>query len=182
MTIWVILAGLPATGKSTLARALAGRLDAATLDKDRIRCAIFGDAFTDYTREQDNLVMRAMLEAAASLTARGRPAFIVFDGRTFARNAQLDAVIGAAKEAGAAWRILHLSCSDQTAEERLERLDRVEPGEERHPARNRNLALYRRLQQDFQPIPHAKLEIDTTLGIETQLDAICSYLDGGPLA
>ena len=99
MTTWVILAGLPATGKSTLAHALAERLDAVTLDKDRIRNAIFGEALTDYTREQDDLVIQAMLEAARYLTGRKRVEFILFDGRTFSQKAQIDEVIGAAEAA-----------------------------------------------------------------------------------
>jgi predicted kinase len=174
MTTWVMLAGLQATGKSTLARALASCLDAVTLDKDHIRSAIFGDALTDYTREQDDLVMRAMLDAAKYLTGRERVEFILFDGRTFSRNLQVDEVIGAAKSAGAAWRILSLSCSDPVAERRLEHQD------PRHPAGNRNLALYRQVQRNFQPIPYAKLDIDTTFGIEAKLDAICRYLQGCP--
>ena len=170
MTTWVILAGPPATGKSTLAHALADRLDAVTLDKDRIRKAIFGEALTDYTREQDDLVVQAMLEAAKYLTGRKRVEFILFDGRTFSRKAQIDEVIGAAEGARAAWRILYLSCSDKTAEERL-RLGAAE-----HPARNRDLALYKKIEQSFEPIPYAKLDIDTTQGFESKLDEILSYV------
>jgi adenylylsulfate kinase-like enzyme len=56
MTTWVLLAGLPATGKSTLARALAERLEgAAVLDKDRVRAALFPGDMVDYTTEQDEL-------------------------------------------------------------------------------------------------------------------------------
>jgi predicted kinase len=170
MTTWVILAGLPATGKSTLAHALADHLDAVTLDKDRIRNAIFGEALTDYTREQDDLVFQAMLEAARYLTGRKGVEFILFDGRTFSRKAQIDEVIGAAEGAQAAWRILHLICSDQTAEERL-RLGAAE-----HPARNRDLALYKKIEQSFEPIHYAKLDIDTTQGFESRLDEILSYV------
>ncbi len=68
MTTWVLFAGLPGTGKSTLAKALAERLGAAILDKDRVRGALFPGLLTDYSAEQDQLCMRAMLEAAAYLT------------------------------------------------------------------------------------------------------------------
>jgi predicted kinase len=172
MTTWVILAGLPATGKSTLARALASRLDAVILDKDGIRQAIFGDAFTDHTREQDDVVVRAMIESAKYLTEHKRAEFILFDGRTFSKAEQIDEVLKAANGTGAASRILNLRCSDQAAGGRLQQEGA------RHPARNRDLALYRQLQQASQPIPYAKLDIDTTFGFETELDAICNYLRG----
>jgi predicted kinase len=170
MTTWVVLAGLPAAGKSTLARALESRLDSVTLDKDRIRSAIFGERLTDYTREQDDLCMRAMLDAAKYLTRREHVAFIVFDGRTFSLKEQIDEVVSAAERAGAAWRILHLSCSEEAAKERLNRVDA------QHPARNRDLALYKGMQQSFEAIPYRKLDIETTAGMETKLDAILSYL------
>ena len=83
MTTWVLFAGLPGTGKSTLARAMAERLGAAVLDKDRVRGALFPGELTDFSTEQDQLCMRAMLEAAAYLTERRRAKYIFFDGRPF---------------------------------------------------------------------------------------------------
>jgi predicted kinase len=171
-TTWVIFAGLPGTGKSTLARALAERLGAAILDKDRIRGALFPDALTDYSPEQDQLCMRAMLEAAAYLTERRRVKYVFFDGRTFSTRGQIEEVLLAAEQAGARWRILHITCADAVAEERLARND---PG---HPAKNRDPALYRRIKQHFEPILQPKLEVDTTAGIERELRAVEAYLAG----
>jgi adenylylsulfate kinase len=37
----IAMAGLPGTGKSTLANALANALGAAVLNKDRVRAALF---------------------------------------------------------------------------------------------------------------------------------------------
>ena len=101
MTTWVLFAGLPGTGKSTLARAMAERLNAAVLDKDRVRGALFPGALTDYTAEQDQLCMRAILEAAAYLTDRRRVDYIFFDGRTFSTQAQIEDVLLAAARVGA---------------------------------------------------------------------------------
>src|SRR5271170_1769871 len=107
MTVtWVVLAGLPGTGKSTLARAVSARLSGAVLDKDKVREALFPGAMTDYTREQDDLCVRAMLEAAAYLTRKGaashqRVPFIFIDGRTFSKRDQIDEVVQAAERAGA---------------------------------------------------------------------------------
>jgi predicted kinase len=171
-TTWVIFAGLPGTGKSTLARALAERLGAAILDKDRIRGALFPDALTDYSLEQDQLCMRAMLEAAAYLTERRRVKYVFFDGRTFSTRGQIEEVLLAAKQAAAPWRILHVRCEDAVAEERLTRSD---PG---HPAKNRDPALYRKIKQHFEPILQPRLEVDTTAGMERELAAVEAYLAG----
>ncbi len=53
---------------------------------------------------------------------------------------------------------------------------RNDPG---HPAKNRDPALYRRIKQRFEPILQAKLEVDTTLGVDRELEAVESYLTGG---
>jgi predicted kinase len=170
MITWVLFAGLPGTGKSTLARALAGRLDAAILDKDRVRGALFPGALTDYSSKQNQLCMQAMLAAAAYLTERRRVPFIFFDGRTFSTQAQREEVLLAAERAGARWRILHVNCADVVAEQRLAADD---PG---HPAQNRDPALYRTIKQHFEPIQNAKLEVDTTTGIDRVLATVEAYV------
>ena len=170
MTTWVLFAGLPGTGKSTLARAIAERLGAAVLDKDRVRGALFPGSLTDYTPQQDELCMRAMLEAAAYLTERERVEYIFFDGRTFSRQAHIQDVLLAAARAGARWRVVHVKCADAVAEERLARSD---PS---HPAQNRDPALYRRIQQQFEPITQAKLEVDTTAGTDAVLAVVEEYI------
>jgi len=166
-----MLAGLPGTGKSTLARAVSARLGGTVLDKDKVREALFPGAMTDYTREQDDLCVRAILEAAAYLTEHRKVAHIFIDGRTFSNHAQIDEVIQAAERAGAWWRILHVTCSDEVAEARLSRED------PENPAGNRNVALYRRVKERFEPIAYPKLDVDTTEGVEARLEAVCTWLE-----
>jgi adenylylsulfate kinase len=164
MTTWVMLAGLPGTGKSTLARALAARLRGAVLSKDLVREALFPGPMTDYTREQDDLCVRAMLEAAEYLTRGRRVEFIFLDGRTFSRREQIEQVVHAAGEAGAAWRILHVVCADAVAEARLAACDPL------NPAANRNPELYREIKARFEAIRQPHLVLDTTDGANAVLD------------
>ncbi|MBB6142738.1 putative kinase [Silvibacterium bohemicum] len=174
MTVWVILAGLPGTGKSTLARALANRLGGAILDKDRVRQALFPGPLTDYTREQDDLCMRAIFHAAAYLTRNARAEFVFLDGRTYSRREQIDEAVSAAELAGAAWKILHVVCADSVAEQRLARLDAE------NPARNRNAALYREIKARFEEILLPHMVVDTTGGVDGfAVDAIVDELSKG---
>jgi adenylylsulfate kinase len=167
-----MLAGLPATGKSTLARELAAQLErCAVLDKDRVRAALFPGPMTDYTPEQDALCMRAMIESARYMTCHHLARYILFDGRTFSRSAQIEEVISAAEAAGAAWRILHLTTSDEVAEARLSAPD---PD---HPASNRDAALYHRVKAAFEPIVRQKLDLDTTVGVERVAPQALSWLN-----
>lgn len=171
MTTWVLLAGLPGTGKSTLARALVVRMGGAILDKDKVREALFPGAMTDYSREQDDLCIRAMLGAAAYLTEKQRAEFIFIDGRTFSKHDQIDEVVHAAERAGAQWRILHVTCSDEVAEARLSRSD------PENPAKNRDVSLYRRVRASFEQIRYPKLEVDTTEGVDKVVDEVCRALE-----
>ena len=68
----IVMAGLPGTGKSTLAGRLAAELGGVVLNKDAVRALLFPPPVLDYSREQDDLVMQAIYAAAANIL-RGHP-------------------------------------------------------------------------------------------------------------
>src|SRR5690242_13754655 len=111
----VIMAGLPGTGKSVLCRALAKQIGGVVLDKDIIRAALFPPERIEYTAAQDDFCQSLMLQATAYLLARDPQAVIFFDGRTFSRRYQIDAVIESAKKFGTLWRTIECTCSAETA-------------------------------------------------------------------
>jgi len=170
MPTYVLMAGLPGTGKSTLAQALAERLDAIVLGKDTLRAALFPGRLTDYSREQDDLVFAMLLEGAKYLAGRRRVEFIFLDGRTFSRQEQIEEAVRAAEAAGCGWRILLATCPDEVAEARLA------ADAETHPAANRNAELYREVKARFEPIDLPYLEIDTSQPLDLSAKHCLRYL------
>lgn len=159
------MAGLPGTGKSTIARELAARLSGTVLDKDLIRAALFAPRDIAYSAEQDDFVIGVMLEVARHIQGHDPRRRIFIDGRPFARLYQLESVIAHAKEIGAEWRILECVCSEESARKRLEK----DSGE--HPATNRTFELYQKLKAEFEPITVPKIVLDTDQPLESCLQA-----------
>lgn len=63
----VLMAGLPGTGKTTLARELARVTGGALVSKDEIRAALFAPEDIEYSVVQDDFVMEVMLDNARYL-------------------------------------------------------------------------------------------------------------------
>jgi predicted kinase len=157
----VVMAGLPGTGKSTLARALVPRTQGALLSKDEIRAALFPPEDIEYSVEQDDFVMEIMLEVARFLLRKTPTRKIFLDGRPFSSRYQIDRVLGFARELAQACTIIECACSDGSARRRLD----VER-DRSHPAGNRTFALYLEVKARFEPITYPKTIIDTDLSIE----------------
>ncbi len=170
MSIYVLMAGLPGTGKSTLAKALAQELNGVVLSKDTVRAALFPGPLTDYSREQDEICFEMVLKAANYLATRSRTAVLFLDGRTFSRRAQIDEAIRAAESAGSKWKILHAVCPDSIAEARI-----IQDAAN-HPAANRTVAMYREVKARFEPISRSHEEIDTSQPLEICIQRATKYL------
>jgi predicted kinase len=157
----VLMAGLPGTGKTTLARELAARTSGRVLSKDEIRHALFSVDEIEYSTRQDDFCLQLMLETASFLLQRDRERFIFLDGRPFSRRYQIDNVVHAAESLQQSWRILECVCSEELARQRLEKQT------EGHPAANRNFELYLEVQSRFEAITVPKTVIDTGQALET---------------
>lgn len=172
MPTFIFMAGLPGTGKSTLAQALAKELNGIVLSKDTLRAALFPGLLTDYSRQQDDLCFGMLLDAARYLSQRRRTDFIFLDGRTFSQKEQIEQAIQVAQDTGCAWKIIRATCADSIAEARLVKDANT------HPAANRTVALYREVRARSEPITNQHLEIDTSQPLEVSVLQALAYLRG----
>jgi predicted kinase len=168
----VIMAGLPGTGKSTVARALAQRLPSAVLDKDAIRAALFQPAHVEYSLAQDDFCQEIMLQTATYLLAKDAELHVLLDGRTFSQRYQRERVIEFCMQVGVTSATLECVCAEQTALRRLAEA----VAQNTHPAVNRTPELYRQIRKAWEPIDHPKLVLDTDANLDSCVDRALRYL------
>lgn len=166
----VAMAGLPGTGKSTLARALQDSGVVVVLDKDVIRTVLFPPVYVEYSNEQDDFCQTLMQETAGYLIKRHPSLRVVLDGRTLSRRYQIDKIIETARGLNTPWRIIEVVCAEETARERLEK-------QLSHPAKNRSYELYKRIQAHFEPIEVPKLVVNTDDPLERCVAAARLYIE-----
>lgn len=171
----VAMAGLPGTGKSTLAHALAGRLGAVVLDKDRIRAGLFPPSHLQYSREQDDFCLDVMYRTAGWLLRRDPSSVVILDGTTFTRADRVRRLREVTGYLGAVVRLIECVCRDELAEARLDE-DRAAGS---HPAANRDSSLYRTIRATADPIDPPKLVVDTGLPTPACVAQCVAYVTGG---
>jgi predicted kinase len=151
------MAGLPGTGKTTLACELARRTGGRVISKDEIRHTLFSADEIEYSSRQDDFCVQVMLDTAGQLFQRDSNRIIFLDGRPFSRGYQIDNVVNAAGSIQQSWRILECVCSEDVARRRLEQ----QSASSTHPAGNRNFQLYLEVRSRFEAITLPKTVIDT---------------------
>lgn len=155
----ILMAGLPGTGKSAVARELSARLNGTILSKDTIRHTLFEQRDVEYSTEQDDFCMDVMLETAGYLLGKHGDRTVILDGRTFSKRYQIETVIKFAERLQQPWRIFECVCSDETARQRLD-------AQQDHPAGNRNYDLYLRVRREFEDIRFSKTLLNTDQALQ----------------
>jgi predicted kinase len=155
--VLIAMAGLPASGKSTLAACLAQELRAVVLDKDRVRAALFPNPVLDYSAVQDDIAMTAIYQAAAAILRAEPKRVVILDGRTFLLPDQLQPFLDLCASVGEQPRIIECVCDDAIARRRLEE----DQAAHRHLAGNRTYALYLSMKAKAQPLTVPHLVVDT---------------------
>ena len=166
----ILMAGLPGTGKSTLAHELARRTSGRVISKDDFRHAMFLPDEIEYSTRQDDFCQQVMLEMAGYLLSRDPQKNIFLDGRPFSRRYQIENVLEAAVSLHQPWRILECICSEDSARKRLES-DR-----NHHVAGNRDYQLYLGVKARYETIVHPKTVIDTDQPFENCVEQALTVL------
>ena len=154
----IAMAGLPGTGKSTLAQNLATSCSGVVLNKDLIRAALFPIALIEYSARQDDFCMSILFQVAAYMLRNDPFLYVILDGRTFSQAYQVEVLDQFAEELKEPLKIIECICSDETAQKRLE--EKVTAGA-KHLAANRDYHLYLTMKARFEPIREPKLLVDT---------------------
>jgi predicted kinase len=153
----VLMAGLPGSGKTTLARALAVRVSGRVINKDEVRHALFSPDEIEYSSAQDDFCLQVMLETAGHLLQRNQNRMVFLDGRPFSHRYQIDNVANAAAAVHQSWRILECVCAEEVARQRIEE----QSASMAHPAGNRDFQLYLEVKSRFEAIALPMTVIDT---------------------
>jgi predicted kinase len=172
----IAMAGLPGSGKSTIARGLARVLPGLVVSKDEIRTKLFSADEIDYSQEQDSICFQEMLRVTEQTLSQSPGTWIILDGRTFSRAADLEQVGNLATRRGEPLFVIQCLCSDESARRRIE--SDVRTG--RHPAANRNYGLYLEIKARQEPLVLPALHLNTDLDLSSCLSLCLSYL-GHPL-
>jgi adenylylsulfate kinase len=151
----VVMTGLPATGKSTVAKALAAHIDAVTVNKDDVRRAAFAPEVLDYSGAQNDLCMEMVYGAVGYIVRKWPGRNVIIDGRTYARKAQRERLIAFASGLDIEPEFIECTCSDETARLRLEAASCE------HAARDRTYARYLALKSESDPLEVRRLSLDT---------------------
>lgn len=165
----IVLAGLPGAGKSTLASTMAHQLpDVRIVDKDEVRHALFAPC--DYTAAERDITFSVMLDAARYHLGRGR--VVIFDGLTFSRRAEIEAVEGVARDSGGFTAVIVCDVPVTVAVERCER----DSSDGSHRAANRDGDLVRRVAAEMEEPDGEYLTLSATRPVEEIVEQAIAYV------
>ena len=166
-TAWpvlIMLCGLPATGKSYLARRLVERMPFVIVETDFARKTL--SPSPTYSAQESNLVHDVCHALMEKLLKRG--ARVIFDA-TNLLEFHREKVYRLAKSTAAKLVVVQTVASETVVRERLEKRKVA-----RDPAdiSDANWAIYQRMASVQQPIGHPHLTIDTSGDLEAALNKI----------
>jgi len=159
----VALIGLPGSGKSLVAQALAEEFSLQRICRDEVRRAMF--PVCSYSYAEKRAAFRAVLLAVEVNCVLGRGS--VVDGMTFSRRRDLERLDATLAPYRVEPLAVFLDCPPETA--RLRVLKDLQTG--RHPAADRTPELVDEIMARFDPPPSTCLVLDARLRPELLVEA-----------
>ncbi len=164
----VMICGLPGTGKTTLAKAVAEKIDAVSINSDSIRMSMLEER--EYTEEEKKMIYQAMFEEAGKNLKEGKN--VVLDA-TFYKKELRESVEEVAKEAGTGFFIVECVTHEDLLKERIFKRKKEETESEA------DFEVYKKVKTQFEPIEEEHLAVDTSVELEKQIELVMNYIKGG---
>jgi len=143
----VLIAGLPGTGKTTVAKAFARRSGAVHLNSDTLRLEL--GLMGHYSPEDKEKVYATLLERARTALLEGKQ--VVVDSTFFSEKVR--APFQALAEAcGVPLRWIEVKAAEQTLRQRLSRP---------RPDSEADFSVYEKIRDQFEPLPDNRLILNT---------------------
>lgn len=164
----VVLIGLPGSGKSVFARALAKRHPSAILDSDALRQVLFAEP--EHTKKEHARLFPALHHLMGRLLSRG--VTVIVDA-TNLKEASRKPYYDIAKEHGAPLVLVRVEAPIGVIRDRLRKREAERDPLDRSTA---TLEVFEKMVADVQPIQHAHLTVDTSEDVTPVVDKIVSLL------
>ena len=168
----VALCGLPGTGKSHFAAALASRIPCQVLGSDRLRKILAPEP--RYTREEHARVFRAAHALLESLLAQGHR--VVFDATNLTERAR-EPLRDIADRMGVPLVLVQFDAPPSLVRQRLARRSRGEIDDTWSDA---DWRIYCRLYPGQEPVAGPHLDVDSSRSIEPLVGKLVSLLEQAP--
>lgn len=168
----VILCGVPGSGKSTVAHALAGRAAVALVQSDQVRKLLV--AVPQYTTEESARVFGALHVAVERLLRAGISAIVDATNLQEQHRAPLRVI---AARCGARWRVVVVTASERSIRQRLRA--RSAGQREAFDVSDAGEAVYELLRARVEPVRGPHMVIDTEQDMSPAIAALAGWLEDG---
>ena len=164
----VLVCGLPATGKSHLARSLTRKMKAQILNTDIVRKELFEKPA--YSDEEKELVYDVTFLIVRYLLTNRRN--VIIDG-TFYKKRLRDRMREIARDVGTGFKIVECVCPEDVIRKRM-----VRRAERKVTLSDADLEVYEKIKAEFEPIEEDHIVVHTDHYYKENLEYVLKKLRG----
>ena len=163
----VVFCGLPATGKSFLAKRVARKIDAVHLNTDILRKELVKEPV--YSEEEKKRVYDELFGKAREIVSEGKN--LVLDG-TFYRKGLRDVVEEIASSAEQKAFFIECRCDEKTIKKRLEKRKKKKLASDAD-----DIEIYKLVEKNFDPIESQHLVVEGELPEKEKIERVLKWLN-----